>query len=381
MRTNLTPPKDFEEGTPAITMQNKILVILCVCILAAILTAGLWPFHAPKNQVSWLSDGAGLHFGVHGLILSADSSSLAGLQDGTSCSIEMWMKPDFSDISGTILAFYIPENRNVAFSVHQSIDDLFLLHINVGAQNRTKNKFYIEHAFRNNTQVFVTITANPQGTTVYINGVLVRTSPRFGLSSKDLAGQIVVGNYPLVDNGWQGQVMGLAIYDRDLTAAQVSQHYDRWMANRQAEIRDEAPAALYFFHEGMGTVVHEQMNSGGNLHIPEHYFVLHAPFLRWPWDEFDPSWSYVKNVLINIGGFVPLGLFFCAYFSSVRRFKRAVLATIVLGGLISLTIEVLQAYLPTRDSGMTDIITNTLGTGIGAALWSGKSLVRLRQRF
>jgi glycopeptide antibiotics resistance protein len=130
----------------------------------------------------------------------------------------------------------------------------------------------------------------------------------------------------------------------------------------------------------MGTVVHEQMNSGIDLHIPEHYFVLHAPFLRSPWDEFDPSWSYVKNVLINIGGFVPLGFFFCAYFSSVRHFNRVVLATIVVGALISLTIEVLQSYLPTRDSGMTDIITNTLGTGIGAALCTGKFLVRLRQQ-
>lgn len=351
-------------------MQNKILVILCVCILAAILTAGLWPFHAPKNQVSWSSDGAGLHFGVHGLILSSDASSFPGLKDETSCSIELWVKPDFSDIGGTILAFYVPENHVVTLSLHQSIDDLLLRHTRAGAQSRTKSKFYIEHVFRKNRELFFTITSGPQGTTVYMNGVFVRTSRLFGISAHDLAGQLVVGNYPLVDNGWQGQVMGLAIYDRELTAAQVLQHYDLWVAKRQTEIRNESPSALYLFHEGTGAMVRDQMNSGGDLHIPEHYFVLHPPFLRSPWDEFDPSWSYIKNVLINIGGFVPLGFFFCAYFSSVRRFNRAVLATIVLGGLVSLTIEVLQTFLPTRDSGMTDIITNTLGTAIGAALYS-----------
>lgn len=362
------------QRTPTIGMQKKLLELLCATVLVVILTAGLWPFHAPKNEVSWLSNGKGLHFGDYGLILSSDAFNLAGLKDGTSCSIELWVQPDFAATGGTILAFYTPENRIVTFSVHQSIDDLFLRHIIVYAKSRTKTKFYIEHVFRENKQLFVTITASPQGTAIYINGALVRTSPGLGLSSKDLTGQLVVGNYPLVDNGWQGQLRGLAIYNRELTAVQVLQHYDEWTTSQLAEIKNEAPVALYLFNEGMGKVVHNQMGSGVDLHIPERYFVLHAPFLRRPWDEFDPSWSYCKNILINIGGFVPLGFFFCAYFFSVRRLDRAVPATIILGGVVSFTIEVLQAFLPTRDSGMTDIVMNTLGTGIGALLYSCESL-------
>jgi glycopeptide antibiotics resistance protein len=84
--------------------------------------------------------------------------------------------------------------------------------------------------------------------------------------------------------------------------------------------------------------------------------------------------SYVKNVLINIAGFVPLGLVWSAYLSSVRRMRCAAAATVMLGFTVSFTIEILQASLPTRYSGMTDIITNTLGTCIGVALYHAIAL-------
>jgi hypothetical protein len=362
-----------EQWTLRMGTQKKLLGLVCAFVLVGILAAGLWPFHAPKNEVGWISNGSGLHFGNHGVILSREAFSLAGSKDGISCSVEIWLQPDLSDIGGTILAFYTPENRIVGFSLHQSIDDL-LLRRTTAYRGRAKAKLYIEHLFRKGKQLFVTITSSAQGTVVYVNGGLVRTSPQFGLSSEDLASQLVVGNHPLADDGWHGQLRGLAIYNRELTAAEVLQHYDSWTTRQEAEIKNKGPAALYLFNEGMGNVVHNQMNSGTDLDIPEHYFVLQAPFLESPWDEFNLSWSYCKNVLINIGGFVPLGFFFCAYFASVRRLDRAVLATIVLGGVVSFTIEVLQAFLPTRDSGMTDIITNTLGTGIGASLYNCQSV-------
>ncbi len=49
--------------------------------------------------------------------------------------------------------------------------------------------------------------------------------------------------------------------------------------------------------------------------------------------------------------------------------------TVLAGGFLGLLIEVLQAYIPQRDSGWTDVITNTLGTAIGALI-ARPSLVR-----
>jgi len=74
-------------------------------------------------------------------------------------------------------------------------------------------------------------------------------------------------------------------------------------------------------------------------------------------------------VLINIAGFVPFGFLVCAYFSLARRIRTPALVTILLGFTVSFTIESLQAFLPTRDSGTTDLITNTLGTCIGVWLY------------
>src|ERR1035437_2268204 len=91
--------------------QKKVLSLLCASVLVGILIAGLWPFHAPKNEVSWLNNGNGLHFGKYGVILSSQSFSLAGLKDGISSSVEIWLQPARIDGGGTLRAFYFPENR------------------------------------------------------------------------------------------------------------------------------------------------------------------------------------------------------------------------------------------------------------------------------
>jgi glycopeptide antibiotics resistance protein len=131
---------------------------------------------------------------------------------------------------------------------------------------------------------------------------------------------------------------------------------------------------LYVFDERRGNAVHNLFDPTTNLTIPASYFVLHPAFLRPIWDEYSHTrsvwkrWSFWEDLGANIGGFVPVGFVFFAYFSSVKRSGRPALVVILLGLFLSFTIEALQWLFPNRDSGTTDLFTNTTGTALGVLL-------------
>jgi glycopeptide antibiotics resistance protein len=125
---------------------------------------------------------------------------------------------------------------------------------------------------------------------------------------------------------------------------------------------------VYNFDEGMGDIVRNHAQFATDLRIPSQYVILHEALLVAPWNEFYTSWGYWRSVVINIAGFIPLGFCVYAYFSEGRQLRHAALIAICGGFAVSAGIEVLQAFLPTRESGVTDIITNTFGTWIGVML-------------
>lgn len=341
--------------------------------IIAILLCTLWPFNPfPRNNVRWLSAGHGIEFGKHGLVVSraplhvplGDEES----EGEESCSLELWLKPGGVDAVYTILSFYIAGNPT-QFVVRQYKDGLLVTRDTDGLQNKLKKaKFDVDHAFRRGELRLVTIASGRNGTTVYLDGRLAQAFPRFTISRRELSAQIIMGTSPVHYHPWPGEIRGLAVYSRELTAADASRHYQDWTNPRDHSPDLDKAIAFYAFTEGAGNQVHNEVASEPDLEIPETFSVPHKVMLKSAVKEFEANWNYVDDVATNVAGFVPLGVVICAYLAWTRSERAAVFGTILAGGILSFTIEVLQFYIPRRASGMTDIITNTLGAALGALL-------------
>jgi VanZ family protein len=338
-------------------ISKELLASACFLLVCILLTAGLWPFHAPRNQVSWLP-GHGLEFGKHATLLSSTPFPVPPGAAGTACSFEIWLKPEVVYESGTILAF--DTQGPVRFSVSQWDADLVLQ----TTFPHGRKRLFVSDVFPSPVRTFLTITSTGQSTLVYVNGAIVKSFPGFPFCGAPLAGRLVIANSPVENNSWAGQMWGLALYQTALAPSEVSRHYGNWRVSGQPETDpQQLPLAIYLFTEGKGTLVHDGGSARIDLQIPERFLVLHERFLELPWNEFQPTVSYFKDILINIGGFVPFGFFLMAYFSISN--KESGTPPVLLGFAVSLTIEVLQSFLPTRFSGTTDLITNTFGTWLG----------------
>jgi VanZ like family/Concanavalin A-like lectin/glucanases superfamily len=344
----------------------------CILVVAILFAAGLSPFDPfPRNQVTWLPQGKGLRFGDYGVVISKEPLPSARLNRDSSCTLEVRVQPTVTtNGSGTVVGFYTAKNPS-QFRLMQWRDFLLIRKDYPGAKGPMKtSEVDLEHAFVAGEPVSFTITAGPQGSVAYRNGLRAASTTRTGLSCGDLTGELVLGNSAVVDNSWEGNILDLVIFDRELTAKEIGSEYARWTANQtiQEPGGDEHTVAHYAFTEGSGRSVNGQPASAPRLYIPEMYKVPHKKILMWPWEE-TPDKLSVRDLSINIFGFVPFGFVFLAYLTWHRRLKHPAIATVLTGAAISLTIEILQEYIPGRDSGLLDVITNAFGTFLGVVLF------------
>lgn len=362
-------------------LKARVRGVAFFSIVAGIALACLWPFHAPANNVSWLSRANGVRVDDPGTLISKGVIAPSYWRNQAGWTLEVWLRPQTTWHLGTIIAFYRPRHAG-GFYLRQVNPALVL----------EKGPWTNEHGpgvpiliannvFRGRPLVFLTLVGDANGTRIYVNGVLTQASKQFCVDPAYLTGRLVVANSPVDDESWMGDLRGLALYNRKFTAEEVARQYESWKRlRRPPQNSSDGAIVLYLFESHSGRVVHNRAGSGPDLYIPSRFRELHEVFLERPWDEYHSAQSYWNNVAINIAGFVPLGFLAYAYVLLLSRIKRPAVMTIVIGCGLSLTVEVLQSCIPTRFSGVTDIMTNTLGAAAGVALYRLTCIVWKRLR-
>jgi VanZ family protein len=342
-----------------------VLNVICAAVLAITLTLGLWPFHSPSNQVAWLPQRNGISLGNSATLLSDGNLSTISSESGA-VSLEIWAQPHPWLRSATLLALY---DRPDQLRIRQSST---ALRVQFDLRNESSfggfAKLEVGETFRRAKPAFISITSGARGTTVYVDGLLSNQNPALRIPKNLLEGRLILGDSAIDPDSWRGQIFGLALYQSELSQQQTARHFNTWTRSGTPELDpQERNIALYLFDEHAGDVVHNRVQHRLDLNIPPSYLVVDKIFLEPFWHEFRMTGSYWTAVLKNIVGFIPLG--FCVYSSLlVHRVNRPALVTLAFGTFVSITIELLQWFLPTRDSGTTDIFTNALGTWAGVQL-------------
>lgn len=117
-------------------------------------------------------------------------------------------------------------------------------------------------------------------------------------------------------------------------------------------------------------------------HVPTEE-TLH--FLTAPW----PRYITLNDLLFNVGGYVPLGFLLTVSLRPRLRSQRAVFYAILIGTALSIAMEYMQTMLPGRVASNVDVLTNALGSALGALAaplfaptrHMGRRLVALRRRW
>ena len=360
----------------SITFYGVIFFAICV----GMLITGLWPFDfRPLNKVVWLDDRNGVNFYGYATIIgsSAWNKEQESLFPEKAISLELWLHPLTEAGSLPRILTLYDERKPYIFFLGQWKSELIIRIRMDDPAARKPGKPYqemgISNALLKDRDAFITVTSGKEGAVIYINGKFAKSYPHHQLLSayNGEPVRLVLGNLTTGESYWTGYLSGLAIYNRVLTAKQVFSSYQKWVQKGAPSVEANSCIAMFSFDERKGTIVHDHVNSDNQLAMPEIFKPVKLTVLHFSWNDFQWNRPFIQDVMINIVGFIPFGFFCAGLLVKTHRFKISAnyMITILLGFGLSLAIELMQVYLPTRDSSLTDVICNVLGTIIGLILY------------
>ncbi|MCB2141156.1 VanZ family protein [bacterium] len=362
--------------------ENLVWLILFVAMVVVAIFFGLRPkAWFILNDVQWLPDERGIRFHGSGIAYVEDLRLDRRLSNPGSFTIEMIVSPERTARRGSSPLLVLhdgADNRQlVILQYHQS-----LIIMNGDDYNHRQRRIRIvgRDVLSPAEKQHVVVTSGEQGTHLYVNGIRAAGRKNWRLSIPNQAKplQLVIGNNIHAKRGWTGSLHGLALSKEAISADLAMRRHDGWAAGKNFKYLKASDTLLsYTFEEKSDHAFFDK--SGGNhpLKVPVHLKALQKTFLALPGKDFHLNQPVFKDMLINVLGFIPIGMVFYVF---LQRFfgsngKFHLLAALALCVLLSISIEIAQAWIPNRSSSLSDWMLNTLGG------WLGAAGIRARYRF
>jgi len=360
-------------------MKFKIHIILFLYLIS-LFYALLQPFDFDfrTNNVKWLQEKNGIRFDQDGKAISNDS--MPGLYqiltEGNGLTLEVWISTYdiLQDGPARILSYSInPSLRN--FTLAQSRDKLVMrLRTEITDLNGVLPHIEVAGIFEAKRIYHIVVTYDFDQECVFVNGKkhLCDGTVRGKFSNWDPSFKLVIGNEVTGNRPWLGEIYYAAIYNQALDSREIKIRYETGITNTMCpdanQLNDDTiPVICYPLKEKEGDKIVDAGLSPYkfNLHIPERLLEKN-PILNTPWFKDLKYYLFTMRSLFNILGFIPLGFLLHRLMRAKFKFDFQTVSIVLIIGLsISLGCEILQHFLPTRFSQITDVLTNFAGLSFG----------------
>ena len=324
-----------------------------------------------SNGVSRLKDQAGIRFKKYGIAYTDPIKDLRK-ESGfgkNGFSIEIALKPSsFQEGFNFILALHNGNDGNQLL-LGQWHSWIIAMNGDDYDHKRRVKRISINSGSMPPAIQFITLTTGKDGTKLYFNGRLVKSKKdlRLEIPYGDNA-RLILGNSAYGKHSWRGNVYGLVFFGRSLTAQEAAGHFERWSQDQIFSFAKKCnPFVLYYFDDKEGKRVSDHAGGDHYLNIPSRMPILEKKFLCWPWERFRHDRKGIEDIVLNLMGFIPLGFVITLTLVGVGGVfkKKAAFMSFILCVVVSLIIEIAQAWMPSRSSSQLDLMCNTAGSVIG----------------
>lgn len=363
----------WSRSIPRIVRQSLLATVVLI-----ILMAGLDPkeyrFH---NEVTRLADRPGLRFGKFGRVHTGpfiNPERAAALnRDGFTLELAVSLTNSASGDFRILASFHAGDDRSQLI-VGQWRQHFIVMNGDDYNNRRRLPRISTDASARPAGPIHLLITTGPEGTQLYLNGKVAgaRANLRLMMPSEPKSGRLVLGNSVHANNPWRAEIHGFAAYSGALTSVQAGDHFARWQqAGDFSFAQTDDPLLRYTFARDDGDKVLDQGALKVDLEIPTRLVALGTRALATLHFREGIDRSLALDMIVNLIGFIPFGLAlaFAGNTAAPARW-RMILRITAVGFLLSLFIEVAQAWLPSRDSSFLDLLLNTAGAFLGAGLWA-----------